>query len=75
MKGSAAPPLVDTHCHLALLEERGLLDAALEGAAMAGVEQIVGIGLDIEDSDRNRVIAEAHENVWFTVGWHPHQRR
>ncbi|HSP64549.1 MAG TPA: TatD family hydrolase [Candidatus Deferrimicrobium sp.] len=75
MNGSAAaPPLVDTHCHLALLEKRGLLDAALEGAATAGVEQIVSIGLDIEDSDRNRIIAEAHENVWFTVGWHPHQR-
>ncbi len=67
-------PLVDTHCHLVLLDERGLLDAALEGAADAGVEQIVSVGLDIEDSDRNRVIAEAHDNVWFTVGWHPHQR-
>jgi TatD DNase family protein len=67
-------PLVDTHCHLVLLEERGLLDAALDGAAAAGVEQIVSVGLDIEDSNRNRVIAEAHENVWFTVGWHPHQR-
>jgi TatD DNase family protein len=67
-------PLVDTHCHLVLLEERGLLDAALDGAAAAGVGQIVSVGLDIEDSNRNRVIAEAHENVWFTVGWHPHQR-
>ena len=67
-------PLVDTHCHLVLLEERGLLDAALEGAAEAGVEQIISVGLDIEDSDRNRVIAEAYDNVWFTVGWHPHQR-
>ena len=25
------------------------------------------------DSDRNRVIAEAHDNVWYTVGWHPHE--
>lgn len=68
-------PLVDTHCHLVLLEERGLLDAALESAAAAGVEQIVSVGLNIEDSDRNRLIAEAHDNVWFTVGWHPHERR
>jgi TatD DNase family protein len=66
--------LVDTHCHLVLLEERGLLDAALESAAIAGVEQIISVGLDVEDSDRNRVIAEAHDNVWFTVGWHPHQQ-
>ncbi len=66
-------PLVDTHCHLVLLEERGLLSAALESAAESGVEQIVSVGLDIDDSDRNRVMAENHANVWFTVGWHPHQ--
>jgi TatD DNase family protein len=69
----ARGPLVDTHCHLVLLDERGLLDAALESAAEAGVEQIVSVGLNVEDSDRNRVIAEAHDNVWFTVGWHPHE--
>jgi TatD DNase family protein len=67
------PALVDTHCHLVLLEERGLLDAAFESAAAAGVEQIISVGLDVDDSDRNRAIAEAHSNVWFTVGWHPHQ--
>jgi TatD DNase family protein len=68
-------PLVDTHCHLVLLEGRGLLDAALESARAERVEQIVTVGLNVEDSDRNRVIAEAHDNVWFTVGWHPHERQ
>jgi len=68
-------PLVDTHCHLVLLDERGLLDAAFESAAEAGVEQIVSVGLNVEDSDRNRLIAEAHDDVWFTVGWHPHEPR
>ncbi len=76
MNGAAQrAPLVDTHCHLVLLEERGLLDAALESAAEAGVEQLVSVGLDVDDSERNRVIAEAHDDVWFTVGWHPHQPR
>lgn len=72
----AAPrqPLVDTHCHLVLLEERGLLEEAFESAAEAGVEQMVTVGLNVEDSDRNRLIADAHDNVWFTVGWHPHER-
>lgn len=67
------PPLVDTHCHLVLLEERGLLAAALEGAASAGVEEIISVGLNLEDSDRNRQIAEAHPGVYFTCGWHPHE--
>jgi TatD DNase family protein len=70
-----ALPLVDTHCHLVLLEERGLLDLALESAAGAGVAQILSVGLNVGDSDRNRVIAERHDNVWFTVGWHPHEPR
>ncbi len=71
----AQPALVDTHCHLALLDERGLLEAALESAEASGVEQIVSVGLNVEDSERNREIAEAHDNVHFTVGWHPHQPR
>jgi TatD DNase family protein len=74
-EAAAAATLVDTHCHLVLLEERGLLHAALDSAAEAGVTQIISVGLNVEDSDRNRVLAEAHDNVWFTVGWHPHQAR
>jgi TatD DNase family protein len=68
-------PLVDTHCHLQLLQERGLLGAALESAAAAGVEQVICVGLNAEDSDRCRVIAEEHPGVLFSVGWHPHEPR
>jgi len=67
------PPLVDTHCHLVLLEERGLLDAALEGASAVGVDEIISVGLNLDDSDRNRQIAEEHPGVYFTCGWHPHE--
>jgi TatD DNase family protein len=67
------PALVDTHCHLVLLEERGLLNQALEGAAAAGVDEIISVGLNLEDSDRNRQIAELHAGVYFTCGWHPHE--
>jgi len=73
VNSDAAPPLADTHCHLALLEERGLLGAALDGAGAAGVTVIVTVGLNLEDSQRNREIAEEHPGVWFSVGWHPHE--
>ena len=69
----SAPALVDTHCHLALLDERGLLQRALEGARAAGVLDIVTVGVNLRDSDRNREIAEQHDGVWFTVGWDPQQ--
>jgi TatD DNase family protein len=70
---SPAAGLVDTHCHLVLLAERGPIDGALAEAAAAGVEQIVSVGLNVEDSDRNRELAEDHPGVFFTVGWHPHE--
>ncbi len=71
---AAARPLVDSHCHLLLLEERGLLEESLRGAAEAGVEQIVSVGISLDDSDGNRRIAEQHPGVFFTVGWHPHEK-
>ena len=67
------PSLVDTHCHLTLLEQRGLLDAAIEGAAAAGVDRVVTVGVNLPDSDRSREIAEAHASVYFSVGWDPQQ--
>ena len=67
--------LVDSHCHLVLLEERGMLDEALAAAVGESVEQIVAVGLNVEDSDANRAIAERHAGVFFTVGWHPHEKR
>jgi len=70
-------PLVDSHCHLQLIAERqggAGVEEALEEAAAAGVEQVVCPGLNLGDSDRCREIAEAHPGVFFTVGWHPHER-
>ncbi|HYA01165.1 MAG TPA: TatD family hydrolase [Candidatus Binatia bacterium] len=68
--------LVDAHCHLQLLVEReggGAVEAALEASAAAGVEQVVCAGINLEDSDRCRVIAESNPGVFFTAGWHPHE--
>ncbi|MFN2593224.1 MAG: TatD family hydrolase [Candidatus Dormibacteria bacterium] len=67
-------PLVDTHCHLVLIEERGYLDEAVEAAVEAGVEQIVSVGLNLEDSERNQQIADRLPGVFFSVGWHPHEK-
>lgn len=71
---AAARPLVDSHCHLLLLDERGMLEESLQGAAASGVEQIVTVGISLDDSDGNRRIAERHPGVFFTVGWHPHEK-
>ncbi len=61
--------MVDTHAHLELCEPR---DADLVAAARAvGVSRILTVGID-EDSSREAVTAaEAHPEVYASVGRHP----
>ncbi len=61
--------LIDSHCHLDYFT--GELDAVLARAASAGVGELVTIGTSLEQSETIRGIAEAHPNVWCTVGVHP----
>ncbi len=63
--------LIDSHCHLDYFEgdER---KAVLARAAAAGVGVMVTIGTRLTQSDVVRAIAAAHDNVWCTVGVHPH---
>lgn len=64
--------LVDTHCHLDML---GDLDGAQLRARAAGVERIVTIGVDLPTSEWAVLAAERIDDVWATVGLHPHDAR
>jgi len=61
----------DTHAHLTWKDFEGELDAILARAKAAGISKIVTIGTTVESSRRAIAIAEAHENVFAAVGWHP----
>jgi TatD DNase family protein len=63
--------LIDSHCHLDYFTAEEL-PAILARAAEAGVGEMVTIGTRLGQSVHIRGIAEAHENVWCTVGVHPH---
>lgn len=65
--------LIDSHCHL---HDRQFFSAeeaekCIVRAHEAGVEKIVCIGTDPEDSLVARDFAAAHENVYWTYGIHP----
>jgi len=64
--------LVDSHAHLDSEAFAGDLPAVLKRAREAGVERIVTIGTDIDSSRRAQALAEAHPEVWFAPGIHPH---
>jgi TatD DNase family protein len=64
--------IVDSHCHL---DYEGLaenLPAVLARAEAAGVGMVLSISSRIRNFERILSIAEAHENVFCTVGTHPH---
>lgn len=64
--------LVDSHCHLDFPDFEGERDAIIARAREAGVERMVTISTRVKQFDRIRAIAEAHEEVWCSVGTHPH---
>jgi len=66
--------LVDSHCHLDGEKFAADLDAVLERAAAAGVTRMVSIGTGDGPPELDRAVrlAERYEQVWATVGVHPH---
>ncbi len=65
--------IVDSHCHLDFPDFAGETDALIARAATADVELMVTIGTRIRDFDQVRALAEAHRQVYCTVGTHPHE--
>ena len=64
--------LTDTHAHLQFDDFAGQVPAVLHRAAEAGVEKIITVGVDSEDSRNAVALAATYERVWATVGVHPH---
>ena len=66
-------PLVDSHCHLDYPGLAENVEGVLGRASAAGVGWMLTICTRISEFSRVLAIAEAHENVWCTVGIHPHE--
>jgi TatD DNase family protein len=64
--------LVDSHCHLDFPDLAGRLPAVLAGAAAAGIGRMVTISTHVRRFATYRALAEAHDEVFCTVGTHPH---
>lgn len=65
--------LIDTHLHLDDQVFAADLDAMLARARSAGVGGFVTIGTSLASSRRAVALAEAHADVFATVGIHPHE--
>ncbi len=65
--------IVDSHCHLDLIAERNewTVDELIKNARDAGVERLLSIGIDQENSEKVVSLSEAYPNVYATAGVHP----
>lgn len=64
--------LVDSHCHLDFPDFESERDAVIARAREAGVTLMVTISTRVRRFDQIRAIAEAHKEVYCSVGTHPH---
>ncbi len=64
--------LVDSHCHLDFPEFQEDFEAVLARAEEAGVKTMMTICTHVTKFDQVHAIAKAHDNIFCTVGIHPH---
>ena len=68
----------DTHCHLDARyrdDDHGAnsLDAIIDAAREAGVDRFITVGCDLASSRECIEVAAQYDDVWATVGVHPHE--
>jgi TatD DNase family protein len=64
--------LVDHHCHLDFPQFAEDMDGVVARARAAGVGTMVTISTHIRRFETYKAIAEAHDDIFFSVGTHPH---
>ena len=67
--------LVDSHCHLDFADSAAEREAIISRARAAGVDTMLTISTRLDEFDAVRVIAEAHAEIWCSVGVHPHEAK
>lgn len=65
--------LVDSHCHLDFPDFAEEREAIVQRARDNGVVRMVTISTRVKRFETIRAIADAHEDVFCSVGTHPHQ--
>jgi TatD DNase family protein len=67
--------LTDTHCHLYDPRSPEGTDGVVESARAAGVHRMITVGCDEATSRTAIEIASRYDDVWATVGLHPHEAK
>ena len=64
--------MIDSHCHLTATDFSSDIDAVIARAISMGVQNMVTISDEENDFEKCRLIAEKYEQIFYTLGVHPH---
>ena len=64
--------LIDSHCHLQFSQYDDDLDMVIERSLKNGVGYIINVGTNYEDSIKSIELANRYNNIYTSVGVHPH---
>ncbi len=67
--------LIDTHCHLTFEQLAGDIEAVIERSKAAGVVGWITVGTDPQHNRQAIQLTEWFENMYATVGIHPHDAK
>lgn len=67
--------LIDSHAHLDDERFSGDSEEIIENLESNNLELVINIGADLRSSKNSVELARAHENIYATVGVHPHSAK
>jgi TatD DNase family protein len=67
--------LVDSHCHLNFPEFKEDFPEVLRRAELNGIQTMLTVNTRLSEALEIQAIAEAHANIFCTVGVHPHDAK
>lgn len=67
--------MIDTHCHLYDEKLYKNLDEIVNNASKANIKKMICIGDNLETSEKSIKISESYNNIYATVGIHPHEAK
>lgn len=63
----------DTHCHIHFSDYQLDPEEVIASATKNGVSQLMAVGCTLSDSELGVALAQRHQNIWASVGLHPHE--
>lgn len=65
--------IVDTHAHLHFPHFKNDLESLINRFSSDGIEFVINIGIDVNDSAQSSKLAERFDKIFCSVGVHPHE--